>query len=163
MSKNILELTNIEIQNLIDNHRRQNRTTDQLYLEALKEQDGRAGKGLSFLTTMKVVREAALERRFLSYKQLAIASGTDWIKVRHSMGPHLFWLVEYSHRRKWPLLSAIVVNQQNLTTGKMEPDTLRGFVEAVAKLGVSVDDSEQFLHREQERVFEWAQRVSDDR
>ena len=42
----------------------------------------------------------------------------------------------------WPLLSAIVVNQQNVATGDMEPTTLNGFVEAARALGYVVADEE---------------------
>ena len=43
-------------------------------------------------------------------------------------------------RNGWPLLSAIVVNQQNVETGDMEPLTLKGFAEAARALGYAVRD-----------------------
>ena len=58
------------------------------------------------------------------------------------------------------MLSAVVVNKQNLGTGKMEPDTLKGFVAAARQLGHEVNDDETFLREQQELVFEWAKTMT---
>lgn len=107
-----------------------------------------------------LIREAACERRFLSYKQLADGSGAQWSKVRYAMNAHLGDLLHYAHGRGWPLLSAIVVNQQNIASGEMEATTLAGFVEAAKSLGYSAVDESAFLREQQQRVFDWA--VSED-
>jgi hypothetical protein len=55
------------------------------------------------------------------------------------------------------MLSAIVVNKPNVTTGRMEPKSLKGFVGAARELGYTVTDEDAFLKEQQQRVFEWAQ------
>jgi hypothetical protein len=55
------------------------------------------------------------------------------------------------------MLSAVVVNQPNLSCGEMEPPTLEGFVRAARDLGLTVTDARAFLQDQQQRVFEWAQ------
>jgi hypothetical protein len=75
-----------------------------------------------------LIREAAADQRFLSYKELADASGADWARVHYAMNQHLGDLIEYAHRRGWPLLSAIVINKDNVKSGNMADSTLQGFV-----------------------------------
>lgn len=145
-----------QLANLIANYQRQGKADDAYYLEALSEMARRKGRGLNFEKTFRAVLKAARERRFLSYKQLADESGVEWSKVRYAANRHLGDLIEYAHRKGWPLLSAIVVNQQNLENGHMEPSTLKGFSEAARSLGYAVADEEAFLDDQQNRVFEWA-------
>lgn len=144
-----------ELQNVIDNHRRHGATGAPLYQQALEEQALRKGKGLDFDRSLAAIRHAAIEGRFMSYGELAKASGEDWNKVRYALNEHLFHLVEFAHRRGWPLLSAIVVNQNNLKTGDLEPSSLRGFVAAARLLQIPVTDEKTFLREQQEKVFAW--------
>jgi hypothetical protein len=157
MPRPIEELSDQEIQNLIENHRNKKRTSEPRYLEALAEQARRIGHGLTFSASFKAIRAAAQEGRFLSYKQLADASGVEWTKVHYTIGSHLWTLVEYAHQHGWPMLSAVVVNQKNLETGDMEPETLKGFIGAAQALGFAVTDTQAFLKEQQQRVFKWAQ------
>jgi hypothetical protein len=157
MPRPIEEFRDQEIRNLIENHRRLKRTSEPRYREAIAEQTRRIGNGLTFPTSFKVIRAAAQEGRFLSYKQLADASGAQWAKVHYSLGSHLWELVKYAHQNGWPMLSAIVVNQKNLETGDMEPTTLKGFVGAARELGFVITDPQAFLREQQKLVFEWAQ------
>lgn len=107
---------------------------------------------------MPIIRRAARERRYVSYKELADASGADWGQVRYAIGQHMWDLVEYAHRMGWPMLSAIVVNKPNVTTGRMEPETLKGFIAAARDLEYDIgDDEEAFLREQQEKVFAWVQ------
>jgi hypothetical protein len=154
-------LSDSELDTLIDNHRRHDKVLAELYLNALAERARRRGKGLSFEKSFELIRTAAKEGRYLSYKELADASGAVWMQVRYSIGQHLWDLVEYADRRGWPMLSAIVVNKPNVVTGEMEPETLRGFVGAARLLGHSVSDEAQFLREQQKQVFAWAQAARD--
>lgn len=77
--------------------------------------------------------------------------------MHYAIGGHLWNLVEYDYRKGWPMLSAIVVNKPNVESGRMEPETLKGFVEAARALGYPVTDEEVFLREQQRLVFEWAQ------
>ena len=113
-------------------------------------------RDLDFDKSFQIIRQAAKDRRFISYGELADASGADWTQVHYSMFGHLWDLVEYAHRRGWPMLSAIVVNRQNVATGDLEPKSLKGFVAAARQLGFDVTNEEAFLRDQQSRVFDWA-------
>jgi hypothetical protein len=125
MPIDIATLTIGQLENLIQNHRRKRATDAPLYVDALRELEKRRGKGLDFDKSLSIILEAARERRFLSYKELADASGADWGQVHYAIGEHLWKLVEYADRKGWPLLSSIVVNKPNVNTGRMDPETLR--------------------------------------
>ena len=150
------EYSDKQIKNLIENYQRQRKTFDPYFHALLEEHSKRIGNGLNFETTLKAVRSAAKDRRFLAYKELADQSGCEWNKVRHSIPRHLQGLLEYCHARKMPLLSAIVVNKHNAATGKLDDASLSGFVKGVEELGIRVNDPEQFLRDEQARIFAWA-------
>ena len=143
------------LKNLIDNYRRRAATDQKIYIDALAEQARRKGKGLNFETTMRVIGDAAAEGRYLSYGELAEASGASWNRVRHAIGPHLDSLLEYCHRNGLPLLSAIVVNKPNVISGNLEPESLKGFVAGAHRLGIAVVDNQKFLRDEQNKVFAW--------
>lgn len=78
------------------------------------------------------------------------------------MGDHLTRLCEYAHQRGWPLISAIVVNEDNVGSGNLKPDSLAGFVSVARELGLSVLEPHEFLREEQQRVFQWANTVDND-
>src|SRR5271167_1402352 len=106
MTVDVGKLSVDQLRNLIANHRKKGRMDAPLFLDAMAELARREGPGLDFHTSMQIVRHAAREGRFLSYKELADASGVDWGKAHYAIGNHLWSLVEYAHRRDWPLLSA---------------------------------------------------------
>jgi hypothetical protein len=152
----LADLTDQQLKNIIENYRRKGMTSDPVYVQALAEQARRTGKGLDFKKSYDAIRNSAVEGRFMSYKELADASGAEWSKVHYSIGEHLGSLVEYAHRKGWPMLSAIVVNKPNVASGNMEPETLKGFIAAAKELGLSVTNEEGFLREQQERVFQGA-------
>jgi hypothetical protein len=156
MATNVTNLTDDQLKNVIDNHRRHKATSAPMYLEALRELQIRKGKGLEFDKSFRIIRDAAKEHRFLSYEDLADASGADWNQVRYSIGWHLWDLIEFAHRNDWPMLSAIAVNKPNVASGTMEPETLKGFIGAARELGYQITDEQAFLRGQQDRVFEWA-------
>jgi hypothetical protein len=157
MAIDIAGLSTPQIETLIQNHRNKAATNAPLYADALRELEKRKGKGLDFDKSLSIIHQAAKEGRYISYKELADASGADWGQVHYAVGRHLWNLVEYAHRRRWPLLSAIVVNKPNIDTGKMEPDTLKGFIAAARLLDYPVIDEQAFLKEQQARVFAWGQ------
>jgi hypothetical protein len=156
MPKPIEDHSDQQLRNVIDNHRKNGKLHEAYYLAAMEELTRRKGQGLNFHKSFDLIRKAAAERRFLSYKELADASGSDWSKVRYAVNTHLGDLIDYAHGKGWPLLSAIVVNQQNVAAGDMEPTTLKGFIEAARGLGYTVTDEQEFLREQQQRVFAWA-------
>lgn len=148
--------TNKQLQNVIDNYGKHGKTSDPVYLAALDELARRKGGGLNFSKSLELIRKAAAIGQFLSYKQIAEGSGVEWSKVRYAISRHLDELLKYACGKGWPMVTAIVVNQQNLTTGKLEPPALKGFVKGAKMFGYAVTDEEAFLKEQQERVFEWA-------
>lgn len=146
---------------LIANHRIKGATDLPVYVEALGEHARRKHGGLDFATTIRVLTDAAKRGQFVSYKQLADGSGAKWSKVHWNVGPHLDSLIEYCHRRGLPILSSIVVNQENVADGALEPESLKGFVAGVQGVGISVTDAEKYYREEQQRVFEWGKAQPD--
>lgn len=102
------------------------------------------------------IREAALARRFISYSEVARASGADWSQARRLMPRLLGRLVVIAHVRGWPMLSAIVVSKDAIATGRLEGGALEGFLAAARTVGHEVQDPQVFLADQQERVFGWA-------
>jgi hypothetical protein len=160
MAIDVAALSIGQLENLIENHRKKNATTSPLYIDALRELERRRGKGLDFDKSLSIIFQAAKEGRFLSYKELADASGVQWNQVHYAISEHLWHLVEYSHLKHGVLLSAIVVNKPNIGSGRMEPDTLKGFIIAARLLDYPVTDEEAFLKEQQSRVFAWAKEGS---
>jgi hypothetical protein len=144
------------LRNLVANHRKRDLTHLAVCAAALAELEKRTGLGLDFDKSFDIIRKAALDRRFVSYKELADASGAEWSRVHYAIGGHLWRLVDYGHHKGWPMLSAIVVNQQNVATGKMEQETRKGFLAAARKLGIPITDEETFLREQQQLVFDRA-------
>jgi hypothetical protein len=54
------------------------------------------------------------------------------------------------------MLSAVVVNKQNVANGSMESETSKGFLAAARDLGYSITDEEAFLREQQRQIFKWA-------
>ncbi|MFZ3238229.1 MAG: hypothetical protein WA184_23010 [Stellaceae bacterium] len=156
MPIDIARLSDDQLKSLIENHRRQNATAAPAYMDALREWQVRKGKGLDFDKSFRIIKATARERRFLSYKELADASDADWGQVHYSIGNHLWALVEFAHRKGWPMLSAIVVNKSNVSSGALDPETLKGFIGAARDLGYTITDEEAFLREQQAKVFAWA-------
>lgn len=133
------------------------RKQEPLYLDVLRELEQRRSKGFDFHCSMELIWKAARERRFLSYKQLADESGVPWSQAHRTIPGHLGELIAYAHHKGWPLLSAVVVNQEGVATGRMAANARAGFVRAARELGISVGaDEAGFVDQEQERVFKWA-------
>jgi len=111
---------------------------------------------LDLKTTYKVIRNAALEHRFVSYSDIAEASGVPWNAAFRRMPQHLGQLVLLAHQRGWPMPSAIVVNRDDVATGKLEGTARDGLVAAAKDVGLPVEDPEQFVKEQQAKVFAWA-------
>lgn len=127
--------------------------------------DGEQTGGLMSLDLNKSYRAilaAARQGKFITYGDVAAASGAEWKKARRPIPPHLDRLVKISHERGWPLISSIVVNRDNLESGLLEGESLSGFLAAVKKLGFTFDDPKAFLRAQQQAVFEWAKAAPEE-
>ncbi|MDO9708442.1 hypothetical protein [Paracraurococcus lichenis] len=96
-------------------------------------------------------------RHFLSYGDVAAASGVPWNAARRRMDPHLFDLCRRATARGWPLLSALVVDKPSVAHGAMRGRPLVGFARAAERCGRIIGgDAASFLADEQQHVFAWA-------
>jgi hypothetical protein len=149
----LTKLTDDRLQALIENHRRLGRKDVPLFAAALEELNRRKRAGLDFHTSLRLLWQAARERRFVSYKDIADASGADWTRVRYLVNGHLWDLVDWGASSGVPMLSAIVVDKGNVDTGRKEPSGLKAFTDAARLLGHRVDDPETFSPATARRVF----------
>jgi 5-methylcytosine-specific restriction protein B len=105
---------------------------------------------------------AARRKSFVSYGDLAEASGVPWRKAHHPMSLLLDRLTYLAHLRGWPILSAIVVSKDERATGRFTETGLQGFLSAARAVGLDAgDDLEAFARDQQSKVFEWARTAPD--
>ena len=153
-----------ELRQMQSNYERLKKTDSADYRTLLATIDRRGVNGLDLARTVDFLRHAAAERRYVSYKDIAAASGVVWDNaVRLRMTAHLDDATRQVARDGGPLISSIVVNQPNIATGKLEPVALRGFIKIVAELRGqdSIPDrnaaaSAALLAEAQQEVFRWA-------
>ena len=157
----VTQLSDERLNALILNAERLRCTFEEIYRDAIEERNRRHGGGLDLKTSVRAIFQAARAKRYLSYGELAAANGADWNAVRYPMNTHLGEIIRYAKYRRWPMLSAIVVNKQNLEHGVMEPSTLKGFIEAAKWLGHDVNSAEEFLKQQQEDCFAWGRTLSE--
>lgn len=149
------KLSVLQLRSYLGYHRPKKGPATPDYLAALEERERREGNGLDFGKTFEIVSKAASEGRFVSYREVADFSGLAWKTARRLMPKHLGNLCEYAHRKGWPLLSSVVVSEESLRTGELEPESLDGFVKAARALGYLITDEMEFLRDQQRRVFAW--------
>ena len=111
--------------------------------------------------TYRAILNAARNGRFISFGDLAKANDAKWQTVRYDMYRHLGNLVEIAAARGWPMPSAIVVNQDNIETGKLDGKTRDGFVNAAKEFGFDVSDPKTFVEEQQQAMFDWAESAPD--
>ena len=146
----------VDLQTIIANCVRLNRTGDPLFAAANAILATLLTGEYNMEKTIAAICKQGRLRSFLSYKDIADASGLNWVKSRRGVGPHLDALNFYAAGKGWPLLSSIVVNKDKVETGDMTADNLKGFLEGVREAGIDVDiEDVAFLKREQQRVFAW--------
>ena len=119
-------------------------------------------KRLSLNTTYRAILDAARNRRFISYGDIAKANGLLWNEARFKMNHHLGDLVKVASERDWPIPSAIVVSQENRDTGRLEGSARDGFIAAAKAIGVDVSDPAALVEEQQKAIFEWAQTAPDE-
>ena len=146
-------LSDERLENLIQNYKRHNATDRMEYRECIEEHNRRFGGSFDLQKTIDFIISRARARRFSSYGEIAELHGADWSKVRHKMPHHLWDVVRWAHSKGLPMLSAVVVNKQHIETGKMEPETLKGFISAAEQLGYMIEDPQKFLCDQQEKCF----------
>jgi 5-methylcytosine-specific restriction enzyme B len=106
--------------------------------------------------TYAAIVSAARARRFITYAEIADASGVPWQVARRPLPVQLDRLVRIAHERGWPLITAIVVPQDQKESGQLEGSALEGFLAAAGRIGMEVDQPEAFVQEHQEATFDWA-------
>lgn len=148
--------TTKELEVIIANCQRLGRTGDARCIDARNIVAGRRNGAFDTEKTVATICEHGKQGRFLSYNDIARASGLEWKSVFRQINPHLDAVCIYSHEQGWPLLPAIVVNQQNVSSGDMTAANRKGFLDAIMRCGWDVDiEPVAFVKREQKRVFDW--------
>ena len=117
---------------------------------------------LDLKKTYRAILNAARDKRFISYGDLAKANDADWQKVRYEMNRHLGNLVKIAATHNWPMLTAIVVNQNNLETGTLDGTTRDGFINAAEEFGFDVSDRAAFVKEQQLAMFDWGETAPDE-
>ncbi len=117
---------------------------------------------LDLKKTYRTILEAARDKRFISYGDIASANDASWQKVFRKVPRHLFELVKIATRRGWPMLAAIVVNQNNIETGTLDGTARDGFIGAAKELGFDFGDPAAFVKEQQQAVFAWAKTAPDE-
>ncbi len=144
---------------LVGNPMRLDRPADLRHVAAIEAPGLLRADRLEFQRSLAAIRSATECRAFLSYGDVAAASGLTWQAARRRMDPHLFALCRAATTRGWPLPTAIVVDRESLAHGAMTGRPLIGFAGAAERCGRIVGgDAAAFLAAEQQRVFEWAER-----
>lgn len=117
---------------------------------------------LDLRRTYRAILDAARDKRFISYGDLAKANGTDWQKVRYEMNRHLGKLVKIAAERDWPMPCAIVVPKDNIKTGTLDGRARDGFINAAKEFGFDVSNPAVFVEEQQQAMFAWAETASDE-
>ena len=156
----IATLDDHQLKNLIKNYEDKGETKADLYTLAVSELDRRVSKGLNIQKTVDFLKTAAGENRFVTYGDVAKANDIDWSKVRRPMSKHLGNVLSYCHGNRMPYLTTIVVSQPNSESGKFDESNLKGLIDGLSRLGVSIPwhKAQQFVEDEQQKVFDWAKR-----
>jgi 5-methylcytosine-specific restriction protein B len=145
-----------DLETIVANCVRLKRTADPVFAAANKILETRRTGEYNMDKTIATIRKHGQLRNFLSFKDIADASGLNWVKSRRGVGPHLDAVSQYAAGKGWPLLPSIVVNKDKVDTGEMSQEGLKGFLESVETAGREVDiENIAFLKREQQRVFAW--------
>jgi hypothetical protein len=148
-----------QIDQWIKNHEEKSATASELYRRLLEERARRQSSGLNVENSLRHLIAAAKAGRFTTYGDLAAASNVPWGTARYAMNGqngHLDRLLDICHARHIPLLTAICVNQQNIRTGKLSAESLKGFIKGAQRVGYSILNEEEFLRDCQKQCFEWA-------
>ena len=145
------------LRNLIENFYRKKLAHDARCTAAMEELNRLQSGGLEFRKSLEAIRAAAMAKSFITYGQVAAASGLAWSAARRPINKHLDELCAWAHAQGFPLVTAIVVESENTQTGQLGPTAMAGFLGAARRLGLLVgQDENAFLKQQQDSVFAWA-------
>lgn len=116
-------------------------------------------EGLCVERSTAAIMAAASEGLYLSYADVAAASGLEWsLGLSRNINKHLDEVLKRADVNGLPLITSIVVNKPNLKTGRLDATALKGFVKCANGLGHQVSDlnAEAFLAEQQQETFTYA-------
>jgi hypothetical protein len=147
--------TTQELETIVANCQRLGGTGQPICLDAARILDAHRNGDYGMDKPVAAIRDYDRQSRFLSYKDVANASGHEWTSVFRQISPHLD-AVCICHGNEWPLPTAIVVDEGNRVSGEMIAANRKGFLGAARGAGRHVDiEQTEFVKREQQRVFDW--------
>ncbi|NKE45902.1 hypothetical protein HB662_14010 [Roseomonas frigidaquae] len=108
--------------------------------------------------SIATIRTAAAQRRCLTYGEIAAANGFAWsLPVRSACAKHLEVVCAAALPQAHGMISAIVVNSENLKSQVLAQGALSGFIECARRLGLQPgEDHSAFLRQQQIATFDWA-------
>jgi len=152
--------TKIELDNIIANNHPDRSGNKERFLVASEERERRYPGALTFEKSLAAITQAAKEGRCISFKEMSTQNGVTFNKAHWSMAGHLGRLVFYGHVKGLPMLSTVVVNEAEKTTGKLKPENLAGLIKHARDIGyLKADeeiDEEAFVEAQQQAVFKAA-------
>lgn len=150
-----------QLEQLVENYNRRGEVHGADFAALLREREAKRAdlQEPDLYKSLELLKARAREGRFVSYGELAGASGLTWthtLRARMS-GPksHLDRLLDLCNSQRLPLLTAICVNKGNLATGDLEEFALAGFVAGAKRLHRQVGEEQAFLRQCQEECFSW--------
>jgi hypothetical protein len=148
-----------DLETIVANCVRLKRTEDPVFAAANKILETRRTGEYNIDKTIDIICKRGRLRSFLSHKEIAEASGLNWVRSRRGVGPHLDAVCLHTTAKGWPLLTSIVVHKDKIETGEMTQENLKGFLDSVHAAGREVDlEDVAFIKREQQRVFAWCRK-----
>jgi hypothetical protein len=152
--------TRSDLETLVERYRAQGLESHEVCQEALRRLGQRLESRLDVARSVDIIRRLGAQKRFVSYADIGSASGADWSRVHWQVNRHLDDVCRFAHEQGWPLITAIVVNAANVADGRLNPESLEGFLKIAHTLGryagTTESDADAFLRSEQRMVFAWS-------
>ncbi|MEO0683128.1 MAG: hypothetical protein AAF192_22300 [Pseudomonadota bacterium] len=142
---------------LIKSHEGAGLRTRPLCVAARIERDRRIG--LDHDATRALLIEAARDGRFVTFGDVARASGRRWSeRMRAAAPPHLETVNAAAAAEGRPLLGALVTTRAHAESGRRPAQALADFARNARALGLDVPNGAEaaVLAEEQRRCFAWA-------
>jgi hypothetical protein len=153
----LTKLTDQQVKDVAAKYEAKGMTDEDQYIALAAEIIRRSKKTLSIEKTITAIRSASQAGQMLSYGDLTSASGLKWsAKIRTLTNEHLENVARVARQRGWPMITAIVVNKNQMESGTMDEVTLVGFSDCARRLGWEVADARAFLAGEQKATALWA-------
>lgn len=149
--------TDQQIQNLIDNHRKDGKLRDPLAVAAIEEK-ARRNTAFDIKAGIEFLMQAAREGSTVNYRQLAEAGGVlkpgdKWHQYMARKIP-LTQIIDYAHTHDMPAITSLVE-----TTNGVTSSILAGFQKGLDDIGISVPIEmtiKEFYLAERKRTFDRA-------